>query len=121
MLFLIKRLISFFSQLEATNNDKNHVVVGVRILLGTQDINKVPSFIEICGRSLQVNLTRSRWFDFPLTREESIQVDKKLVITFGPSHDPGGIHFVDCVQIYGKTKETFGWAEDHVRMTRYRV
>jgi E3 ubiquitin-protein ligase UBR4 len=67
-------------------------MVGVRVLLGSQDVSRIPSSIEIFGRSLQVALTRSRWFDFPLTREESLQADKKLTITFGPSLDGGEIN-----------------------------
>ena len=75
-----------------TNNDSNQVMVGVRVLLGSQDVTRIPSSIEIFGRSLQVNLTRSRWFDFPLTRDESLQADKKLTVTFGPSLDAGIIY-----------------------------
>ena len=87
-------------------------MVGVRVMLGGVDVNRVPSFIEIHGRNLPVNLTRSRWFDFPLTREESLQSDKKMNLNFGPSFDPGGVNIVDSVQIYGKTKDAFGWPED---------
>ena len=61
---------------------------------------------------MPVNLTRSRWFDFPLTREESLVSDKKLTINFGPSFDPAGVNIVDSVQIYGKSKDAFGWPED---------
>ena len=57
-------------------------------------------------------MTRSRWFDFPLTREESLVSDKKLTINFGPSFDPAGVNIVDSVQIYGKSKDAFGWPED---------
>ena len=28
----------------------------------------------------------------------------------------GGVNLIDCVQIYGKTKETFEWPEDQVKM-----
>ena len=55
---------------EVTNNDPSMVIVGVRIFLGTQDTIKVPSYIEIFGRPIHVYLTRNRWYDFPLTREE---------------------------------------------------
>ena len=98
--------------LEVTNNDNAIVIVGVRVMLGGVDINSVPSFIEIHGRNLPVNLTRSRWFDFPLTREESLVSDKKLNLNFGPSFDPAGVNIVDSVQIYGKSKDAFGWPED---------
>ena len=98
--------------LEVTNNDVNQVMVGVRIMLGTQDATRVPSFVEVFGRSMATSVTRSRWFDIPLTREESLQADKKLCIVFGPSLDPGGVGLVDNVQVYGKTKEAFAWPDD---------
>ena len=44
-------------------------------------------------------LTRSRWFDIPLTREESLQADRKLVITFGPSQDADGVIMVDSIKV----------------------
>lgn len=47
-----------------------------------------------------------------MTREESLISDKKLSINFGPSFDPAGVNIVDSVQIYGKSKEAFGWPED---------
>ena len=66
-------------KLEVMNNDPTQVIVGVRVMLGCIDINRVPSYIEIFGRNLAVNLTRSRWFDFPLTKEESLQVKLLMV------------------------------------------
>ncbi len=53
-----------------------------------------------------------RWFDIPLTREESLQSDKKLTINFGPSLDPAGVSLVDTVQVYGKSKDSFNWPDD---------
>lgn len=44
-------------------------------------------------------VTRNRWFDIPLTREESLQSDKKLVINFGPSQDPDGVTIVDSIKV----------------------
>lgn len=29
----------------------------------------------------------------------------------GPSQDPSGINFVDNVEVYARTKESFGWPE----------
>ena len=111
-------------QLEVSNLDANQVIVGARVMLGSQDTSRVPSFIELFGRRLPVggggidgrsNLARGRWFELPLTRDEGLLLgatSKKLVITFGPSLDPGSVNIVDSVQIYGKTKEVFGWPED---------
>ena len=119
-------------ELEVSNHDANQVIVGIRVMLGSQDTSRVPSYIELFGRRLPIgvggmdsrsNLTRGRWFELPLTRDESLAVggatigvtgnDKqKLVLTFGPSLDPGSVNIIDSVQVYGKSKEVFGWPED---------
>jgi E3 ubiquitin-protein ligase UBR4 len=52
------------------------------------------------GRSISTTVTRNRWFDFPLTREESLQADKKLTVTFGPSLDADAITMVDSLKVY---------------------
>lgn len=98
--------------IEITNSDTSSVIVGVRILVGSQDIQRAPSCIEVFGRNIPFALQRHRWFDIPLTKEESLQADKKLVLTFGPSNDPLGVTMVDSVKVYGKTKESFGWPDD---------
>ena len=119
-------------ELEISNLDANQVIVGIRVMLGSQDTSRVPSYIEVFGRRLPIgiggmdgrtNLTRGRWFELPLTRDESLAVGgatigvsggekQKLVLTFGPSLDPGSVNIIDSVQIYGKTKDVFGWPED---------
>lgn len=99
-------------QIEIFNSDSSMVMVGARILVGSQDIQRFPSYIEIFGRTIQASLTRNRWYDFPFTREESLTADKKLTIFFGASSDPAGVTMVDSIKIYGKTKEAFGWPED---------
>lgn len=65
---------------EVVNNNNSMVMTGMRVQVGTQAIERAPSYIEIFGRTMQLNLTRSRWFDFPFTREEALQADKKLSI-----------------------------------------
>ncbi|XP_035739496.1 protein purity of essence-like isoform X1 [Vespa mandarinia] len=97
---------------EVTNNDAILVMTGIRVLLGNQDIQRAPLYVVVFGRTIRTTLTRSRWFDIPLTREESLLADKKLTITFGPSQDPEGVIMVDSIKIYGKTKDAFGWPEE---------
>ncbi|XP_011314104.1 protein purity of essence isoform X2 [Fopius arisanus] len=103
------RTIGF--NVEVTNNDPTLVMCGIRVQLGSQDVQRAPLYVEVFGRSIRTSLTRSRWFDIPLTREESLQADKKLTITFGLSQDPDVI-MVDSIKIYGKTKDAFGWPEE---------
>ncbi|XP_030194560.1 E3 ubiquitin-protein ligase UBR4 isoform X5 [Gadus morhua] len=97
---------------EAVNNNSSMVMTGMRVQLGSQAIERAPSYLEIFGRTMQVNLTRARWFDFPFTREEALQADKKLCIFIGASVDPAGVTMLDSIKVYGKTKEQFGWPEE---------
>lgn len=65
---------------EVVNNNSSMVMTGMRVQVGTQAIERAPSYLEIFGRTMQMSLTRARWFDFPFTREEALQADKKLSI-----------------------------------------
>lgn len=59
------------------------VVVGVRVQLRSHSLEKTPSFVELFGRTHQVSSSSAatRWMDIPLTREESLQTDRKFKIT----------------------------------------
>ncbi|XP_075046927.1 E3 ubiquitin-protein ligase UBR4 isoform X4 [Mixophyes fleayi] len=97
---------------EVSNNNSTMVMTGMRLQIGTQAIERAPSYIEMFGRTMQLNLSRARWFDFPFTREEALQADKKLTIFIGASVDPAGVTMIDAIKIYGKTKEQFGWPDE---------
>ncbi|ESP04880.1 hypothetical protein LOTGIDRAFT_156120, partial [Lottia gigantea] len=98
--------------IEVNNTNNANVMVGIRVLVGTQTVERSPSFIEIFGRNVQVTSTRPRWYDLPFTREESLTADKKITITFGASSDLVGFTMVDSIKVYIKTKEAFGWPEE---------
>lgn len=98
--------------LETVNKDLNMVITGIRFLIGTQDVSRAPTAITILGRKIPTICTRARWFAIPLTREESLQADKKLNIHFSPSQDPEFVTMLDSIKIYGKTKESFGWPDE---------
>ncbi|KAF7280363.1 hypothetical protein GWI33_006135 [Rhynchophorus ferrugineus] len=100
-------------QIEVTNNDPNMVICGIRVLVGTQDPQKAPTYVEVFGRVISFSVTRSRWYDVPFSREESLQADKKLTIVFGPCQDPELMTMIDSIKVYGKTKDLFGWPEDN--------
>ena len=98
--------------LELSNTDNNTVMVGVRVMLGSQDISRVPSSMEIFGRTVHITVVRPRWVEFCFTREESVGCGNKVTINFGASQDPGGVNMIDSVQMWTKTKEAFGWSDD---------
>lgn len=98
--------------LDVINNDSQMVVTGFRILVGSQSIQRAPMIVSVHGRSISTMTTRPRWFDFPLTWNESLHSDKKLSIAFGPSQDPDDVCMLDSIKVYGKTKESFGWPKE---------
>lgn len=98
--------------LEITHNEPNIVLTGVRVLIGTQDPARAPQSVTVHGRVVNMIASRPRWFDVPLTREETLLSEKKLSLTFGPSQDAENICMLDSIKVYGKTKEVFGWPEE---------
>ena len=57
------------------------VMVGLRVLVGSHSIERAPSSLEVFGRTIQINATRSRWIDVPFTRDESLTADKKVTLS----------------------------------------
>lgn len=100
--------------LEIINKDTdNMVVTGVRIHIGSYSMDKSPQYFEIFGRTVQVNsLQGPRWYDVCLTREESIQAEKKFNIFIAQSVDTNHVTVIDDVKVYGKTKEEFQWPDN---------
>lgn len=84
---------------EVTNPDSALVMTGIRVSFNGQEAQRTPAYIEAFGRSIHSTAARNRWFDFPLYREESLQADKKLTITFGPSPDPDNIIMIDSIKM----------------------
>ncbi|KAH8352243.1 hypothetical protein KR084_002940 [Drosophila pseudotakahashii] len=98
--------------LEVINNDPNVVIVGIRVLIGTQDVQRAPLSVTILGRTVPTPVRRARWFDIPLTREEMFQSDKLLKVVFAKSQDPEHVTLLDCIEVYGKSKELVGWPDE---------
>lgn len=53
-----------------TNTDPDTVMVGVRVVVVSQDQTRVPSSLEIFGRTVNMTVLRPRWVEFCFTREE---------------------------------------------------
>lgn len=64
-----------------TNTNTNHVMVGVRVLVGSQSLERCPSSLEVFGRNTPVNVSRFRWIDLPFTKDESLTANKKFTLT----------------------------------------
>ena len=115
-----KFVVSMRSQgikLEISNtvDSTRTLLMGCRILIGTHSIERAPAFFEVFDRRIPVKLTRSRWFDICLTREEAFIADNKLTILIGSSVDPRFITVVDACVCYGKPKDQLNWNKAEVQ------
>ena len=68
--------------LEVAHTDSNTMKVGVRVMLGSKDMTRVPANMELFGRTVNVTLVRPRWVEFCFTWEESFQCQNKVSINF---------------------------------------
>lgn len=113
-LFITSTKTNGFS-ISITNNDSNTIITGFRVLCGSQDPLKAPTFISVGNRTVSTNVsTFPRWVDFGLQRNEIIMIqnENRLNILFGNSQSPDNVIMLDNIKIYGTTKESFGWPED---------
>ena len=88
-------------KLEITNtvDATRSLLMECRILIGTHSIERAPTFFEVFDRRIPVKLTRSRWFDICLTRDEAFIADNKLTFLIGASTDPRFITVIDDNQM----------------------
>lgn len=56
-------------------------MVGVRVQVGVQSTERSPQYVEVMGRITQMRMAKNRWFDIPLTREESMTISEKNEFT----------------------------------------
>lgn len=98
--------------IDIINNDPNMVICGVRVQVGSQELTRSPLSVDIFERSVSMIPVTPRWYDLPMTREESLQAEKKMSLSFEPSPDPTGITIIDSIKVYGKTKESFSWPDE---------
>ena len=104
-------------KLEITNtvDATRSLLMECRILIGTHSIERAPTFFEVFDRRIPVKLTRSRWFDICLTRDEAFIADNKLTFLIGASTDPRFITVIDACVCYGKSKEQLNWNKTEVQ------
>jgi hypothetical protein len=103
----------FFTSQVFNKDVENMVIIGVRIHLGSNSMERSPQYFEFFGRTVQVNDQQGpRWYDLGLTREESIQAEKKLAIFIAQSPDANQVTVIDDVKVYGKNKGEFSWPEE---------
>ena len=95
--------------LEIHNANPDHVLIGVRLLLGSAHPTHVPASFTLFGRKIQTQEGQRRWYDVPLHEAESLVAARHLTITFSATHSAINMPVVDAVEVYAQSKADFGW------------
>lgn len=109
---LSKKSQGFRLEIINTSESNRMLLMGCRIMCGSNSLEKSPTYFEVMNRKIPVKLSRARWFDICLSKEEAFIADNKLSIFIGPSSDSANnITIIDAVICYGKIKTELGWTK----------
>lgn len=86
-------------------------MVGFRLHVGNTSPNHIPSSISIFQRVIKLDEGMRFWYDVPFTDAESLLADEEFVITVGPTFNGSGLPRIDNLEVYGRSKDEFGWKE----------
>lgn len=79
--------------------------------MGNTSASSIPSEITIFHRVIKLDEGMRSWYDIPFTIAESLLADEEFTITVGQTFDGSSIPRIDCIEIYGRAKDEFGWKE----------
>ena len=77
---------------KTTVPEKDLVIVAVRVLVGSMP-ELIPNHVVIMGRTIKMEKSVKRWYDFPLTDEEVLLSQRN---GFGECRIPVYDHFLHC-------------------------
>ncbi|KAI4389290.1 hypothetical protein MLD38_001530 [Melastoma candidum] len=98
-------------KISVSNSNPDIVMVGFRLHVGHTSPNHIPSSISIFQRVIKLDEGMRFWYDVPFTDAESLLADEEFVITVGPTFNGSGLPRIDYLEIYGRSKDEFGWKE----------
>ncbi|KRZ57022.1 Intron-binding protein aquarius [Trichinella nativa] len=88
--------------LHICNTDKSMEISGVKVYIDCSEKERVPSFLAVANQLKYVSSDVSRWYDFPLTYEESVNCCSEITLWVGECS--GDIMMVHSVHLYGRSR-----------------
>jgi E3 ubiquitin-protein ligase UBR4 len=86
-------------------------MVGCRLHVGNTSASHIPSELRVFHRSVRLEEGVRSWYDIPFTNAEALLADEEVTLTIGPTFNGSSLPRVDCLEIYGRSKDDFGWKE----------
>ncbi|KAK4765976.1 hypothetical protein SAY87_007618 [Trapa incisa] len=98
-------------KISVSNSNPDIVMVGFRVHVGNTSPSHIPCNITIFQRVIKLDEGMRSWYDVPFTVAESLLADEEFVIAVGPSFSGSALPRIDALEVYGRSKDEFGWKE----------
>lgn len=98
-------------QILVFNSNPDLVMVGCRVHVGNTSASHIPSELCVFQRSIKLEEGVRCWYDIPFTDSEALLADEEFTIFIGPTFSGSSLPRIDYLEIYGRSKEDFGWKE----------
>ncbi|XP_010261103.1 PREDICTED: auxin transport protein BIG isoform X2 [Nelumbo nucifera] len=98
-------------KITVSNSNPDIVMVGFRVHVGNTSANHIPSDITIFQRVIKLDEGMRSWYDIPFTVAESLLADEEFTISVGPTFNRSSLPRIDSLEVYGRSKDEFGWKE----------
>lgn len=79
--------------------------------MGNTSSSNIPSEITIFHRVIKLDEGMRSWYDIPFTTAESLLADEEFTISVGRTFDGLSVPRIDSIEVYGRSKDDFGWKE----------
>ena len=108
--------------LHVNNSSTDHVLVGLRFLLGSAHPQHVPASFTLFNRTITTQEGQRRWYDVPFTETEAVIGQKQVTIVFSATHTGANVPVLDAVDVYAQSKADFGWDAQVSSLTdKYKI
>lgn len=94
-----------------SNPNPDMVMVGIRVHVGNSSASHIPSEIIINQRVVRLDEGMRSWYDIPFTTAESLVADEEFSVNVGRTFNGSTMPRIDCLEVYGRAKDEFGWKE----------
>jgi E3 ubiquitin-protein ligase UBR4 len=93
------------------NTKSEIVMVGCRVQVGNTSASHIPSELRLFQRSIRLEEGVRSWYDIPFTNSEALLADEEFTLTVGPTFNGSSLPRIDTLEVYGRSKDDFGWKE----------
>ncbi|CAA6661511.1 unnamed protein product [Spirodela intermedia] len=98
-------------KITVSNLNPDVTMVGIRVQVGNISVNLIPADITVFQRVIKLDEGMRSWYDIPFTTSESLVSDEEFTISIGPTFDGSSVPRIDSLEIYGQSKDEFGWKQ----------